>query len=246
MRTSLAAALTALAVTGCTATAAAAPQHGRPWRVAYDGYGHVAASTHRRVVRITLQPARATSPADTHAALVLSRNRWRDLTVDIRIRTNRQLRRPHPNAWEVGWLLWHYTNDQHFYYIILKPNGWELGKEDPIYRGDQRYLATRTHPAFPTTRWDAARVQQRADLTQPRLPRRGVAARRLTRLALPLQQDGPDTVIVQGDTTAALAGALASFYQQAPVVHGEAGLRTGHIYSPFPEEANRRLPSQIT
>ena len=166
MRISLAAALTALAVTGCTATAAAAPRPGPPWRIAYDGYGHVAASTHRGVLRITLQPARPTSPTDTHAALVLSRKRWRDLTADIRIRTNRQLRRPHPNAWEVAWLLWHYTNDQHFYYIILKPNGWELGKEDPGYRGDQRYLATGTHPAFPATRWYAVRVQQRGDAIQ--------------------------------------------------------------------------------
>jgi hypothetical protein len=166
MRLSLAAALTALAVTGCTPTAAAAPRPSRPWRVAYDGYGHVWSSTRRGVLRITLQPARATSPADTHAALVLSRNRWRDLTADIRIRTNRQLRRPHPNAWEVAWLLWHYTNDQHFYYIILKPNGWELGKEDPSYRGSQRYLATGTHPAFPPARWYAVRVQQRGDAIQ--------------------------------------------------------------------------------
>ena len=166
MRISLAVALAALAVTSCTPTAAAAPRPGRPWFIAYDGYGHVWSSTHRGVLRFTLQPARATSPADTHAALVLSRNRWRDLTADVRIRTNRQLRRPRPNAWEVGWLLWHYTDDQHFYYIILKPNGWELGKEDPSYPGSQRYLATGTHPAFPTARWYAVRVQQRGDAIQ--------------------------------------------------------------------------------
>jgi hypothetical protein len=165
MRLSLAAALTVLAVAGCTATAAE-PGPGRAWRIAYDGYGHVSASRHRGVLRLTLQPARARSRADTHAALVLSRNRWRDLTADIRIRTNRQLRRPRPNAWEVGWVLWHYTSDQHFYYIILKPNGWELGKADPSYRGSQRYLATGTHPAFPTDRWYAVRVQQRGDAIQ--------------------------------------------------------------------------------
>jgi YD repeat-containing protein len=164
MRTSLATALAALAVAGCTTTATASPGH--PWRIAYDGYGHVSANTHRGILRITLQPARATSPADTHAALMLSANRWRDLTADVRIRTNRQLRRPHPNAWEVAWLLWHYTNDQHFYYIILKPNGWELGKEDPSYPGNQRYLATGTHPAFPTTRWYAVGIQQRGDAIQ--------------------------------------------------------------------------------
>ncbi|WAL60316.1 non-hydrolyzing UDP-N-acetylglucosamine 2-epimerase [Thermocoleostomius sinensis] len=56
----------------------------------------------------------------------------------------------------------------------------------------------------------------------------------------------PQLVIVQGDTTTALAAALAAFYQQIPVGHVEAGLRTDHIYNPYPEEANRRLISQIT
>jgi UDP-N-acetylglucosamine 2-epimerase (non-hydrolysing) len=53
-------------------------------------------------------------------------------------------------------------------------------------------------------------------------------------------------VLVQGDTTTAFAAALSAFYQQIPVGHVEAGLRTDHIYNPFPEEANRRLVSQIT
>jgi UDP-N-acetylglucosamine 2-epimerase (non-hydrolysing) len=56
----------------------------------------------------------------------------------------------------------------------------------------------------------------------------------------------PHLVIVQGDTTTAFAAALAGFYQQIPIGHVEAGLRTDNIYNPFPEEANRRLISQIT
>ncbi len=56
----------------------------------------------------------------------------------------------------------------------------------------------------------------------------------------------PDAVVVQGDTTSAFAAALASFYHEIPVLHVEAGLRTGNISSPFPEEANRRLISQVT
>lgn len=55
----------------------------------------------------------------------------------------------------------------------------------------------------------------------------------------------PDGVIVQGDTASALAGALAAFYRGIPVFHVEAGLRTGDLTSPFPEEANRKLISQI-
>jgi UDP-N-acetylglucosamine 2-epimerase (non-hydrolysing) len=55
----------------------------------------------------------------------------------------------------------------------------------------------------------------------------------------------PQLVIVQGDTTTAFAAALAAFYQQIPIGHVEAGLRTDHLFDPYPEEANRRLISQI-
>ena len=55
----------------------------------------------------------------------------------------------------------------------------------------------------------------------------------------------PDLVIVQGDTTSAFCGALAAFYSNIPVGHVEAGLRTNNLFDPFPEEANRRLISQI-
>jgi len=55
----------------------------------------------------------------------------------------------------------------------------------------------------------------------------------------------PDLVLVQGDTTTAFASALAAFYGQIPVGHVEAGLRTDDIFDPYPEEANRRLISQL-
>jgi hypothetical protein len=154
------AAATVLLIAGCTATPA---DTGGAWRLAYNGYGHASSSTRGGVPLITLQPARAASPDRTHAALMLSRRTWGDFVAEIRLRTNRQLREPHPNPWEVGWVLWHYTNDQHFYYIALKPNGWELGKADPGYPGDQRYLVTGTNPVFPPGRWYTVRVQQRGE-----------------------------------------------------------------------------------
>lgn len=55
----------------------------------------------------------------------------------------------------------------------------------------------------------------------------------------------PELVLVQGDTTTAFASALAAFYEQIPVGHVEAGLRTDNLLDPFPEEANRRLISQV-
>lgn len=55
----------------------------------------------------------------------------------------------------------------------------------------------------------------------------------------------PDAVVVQGDTTSAVAGAIAAFYRGIPVIHAEAGLRSYNLLSPFPEEANRKLASQL-
>ncbi len=61
-----------------------------------------------------------------------------------------------------------------------------------------------------------------------------------------LQNEKPDVVLVHGDTTTSYAAALAAFYQKIPVGHVEAGLRTGNIYSPFPEEMNRLLTDRIS
>ncbi len=68
-----------------------------------------------------------------------------------------------------------------------------------------------------------------------------VAARVLSTMKALLIDYSPDLVIVQGDTASALAAALGAYYARIPVAHIEAGLRTGNIYSPWPEEGNRRL-----
>jgi UDP-N-acetylglucosamine 2-epimerase (non-hydrolysing) len=60
-----------------------------------------------------------------------------------------------------------------------------------------------------------------------------------------LEKGHPDMALVQGDTTTVLVAALACFYRRIPIGHVEAGLRTGDIWSPFPEEVNRRLASPI-
>lgn len=66
----------------------------------------------------------------------------------------------------------------------------------------------------------------------------------MSQLGTALDVAKPDVVLVQGDTTSAMAGALAGFYARLPVGHVEAGMRTGQRYSPFPEEINRRLITQ--
>ncbi len=73
-----------------------------------------------------------------------------------------------------------------------------------------------------------------------------VANKVLTGVDKVIKECRPDIVLVHGDTSTTLNGALAAFYNQVPIGHVEAGLRTGDIYSPFPEEANRKLTGAIT
>lgn len=82
-------------------------------------------------------------------------------------------------------------------------------------------------------------------IMQPGQTLEQITCRTLERLSPLLQDWAPRLVLVQGDTTTAFAAALASFYQQIPIGHVEAGLRTDNLFSPFPEEANRRLISQL-
>ena len=72
-----------------------------------------------------------------------------------------------------------------------------------------------------------------------------VCARVVAKLDKILAAERPDLILVQGDTTTTLAGALAGFNRSIPVGHVEAGLRSGNLMSPFPEEMNRRLVSQM-
>jgi UDP-N-acetylglucosamine 2-epimerase (non-hydrolysing) len=74
----------------------------------------------------------------------------------------------------------------------------------------------------------------------------GLTARLLLGIGEAFDSLRPDLVIVQGDTTSAMVASLAAFYRKIPVAHVEAGLRTGNNYSPWPEEVNRRIISQIT
>ena len=84
------------------------------------------------------------------------------------------------------------------------------------------------------------------DVMQSRQTLADVTARSLERIEPVVDEVRPDMVVVQGDTTSTFVGALAAFYRQIPVAHVEAGLRTGNPRSPYPEEMNRRLTTQLT
>ncbi len=152
-----------------------------PWRSLYQGYGTTMVEQDGTRV-LSQSPTPSTSLGETHASLVLSQLVVEgDFTLSARLRTVQQLRTPTPNAWEVAWVLWHYTDEGHFYYFAPKTNGWELAKVDnsrvdpngpactwPSYEncrypGAQRYLATGTSPTFPVGRFYEVRVTQKLD-----------------------------------------------------------------------------------
>jgi len=83
-------------------------------------------------------------------------------------------------------------------------------------------------------------------IMQPKQTLTDITCSALRGLEALFQKLEPAIVLVQGDTTTAFAAALAAFYQKIPVGHVEAGLRTDNLFNPFPEEANRRLVSQIS
>ncbi|PCC45896.1 non-hydrolyzing UDP-N-acetylglucosamine 2-epimerase [Brevibacterium aurantiacum] len=75
----------------------------------------------------------------------------------------------------------------------------------------------------------------------------GIASRVIAELdAILAEENAPDAVLVQGDTTTVMGASIAAFNRGIPVIHLEAGLRSGNLYSPFPEEANRKLTSQLS
>jgi hypothetical protein len=151
------------------------------WRSLYSGYGTTSIETDGALV-LSQSPLGSTRLDETHASLVVSEtNVSGDFDFDVRMRTVQQLRTPAPNAWEVAWVVWHYTDEGHFYYFVPKPNGWELGKVDNSridpsgpacfwpsyencrYAGAQRFLADSGSPSFPVGPWYQVRVQHRGD-----------------------------------------------------------------------------------
>ncbi|MDQ6873939.1 MAG: hypothetical protein M3042_02595 [Actinomycetota bacterium] len=136
--------------------------HGR-WHAVFDGQGATLATRYDGKPAVLLAPKRTTRAAETHAALVVTTGRYSDFVARVRVRTISQLRAPAANPWEVGWVLWGYTAPGRFYALTLKPNGWELSKQDPSYPGGQRFLASGHSPGFTVGAWHTIGITQTAN-----------------------------------------------------------------------------------
>jgi UDP-N-acetylglucosamine 2-epimerase len=95
-------------------------------------------------------------------------------------------------------------------------------------------------------RFFSIKVDIDLSLMQPRQTLASLTSRAIVALDKSFSLERPELVVVQGDTTTALCAAIAAFYRRTPVAHIEAGLRTDNLLSPFPEEANRRIISQVS
>ena len=119
-------------------------------------------------------------------------------------------------------------------------------RDDPRFRtqvvvtGQHREMLDQVHRAFGIV------PDLDLDIHSPGQTLEAISRRVLHDLTPVLQDLRPDAVLVQGDTTTSFVGSLAAFYAKIPVIHAEAGLRTGDLLSPFPEEGNRRLITQVT
>lgn len=131
------------------------------WTFVYNGYGCNAFVSGGANTWLMERPKAAGRPSETHAGLVIGPEITGDFVLEVEIATARQLRSGGaPNPWEVGWVLWHHTDNTHFYYFVAKPNGWEVGKADPAYPGAQRFLATGSSPQFPIGQWYQTQIVQ--------------------------------------------------------------------------------------
>ncbi|MEH2269237.1 MAG: UDP-N-acetylglucosamine 2-epimerase (non-hydrolyzing) [Nostoc sp.] len=121
--------------------------------------------------------------------------------------------------------------------VFQKSSGFEL---QVILTGQHREMVEQVMQLF------NIKSDYNLEIMQVQQSLNDITCRSLQGLEALFQVEKPDLVLVQGDTTTAFAAALAAFYQKIPVGHVEAGLRTDDIFNPYPEEANRRLISQIT
>lgn len=129
--------------------------------------------------------------------------------------------------------------------IKLAPVIWAIERRKDILRSITVSSSQHTDLLRPFIREFGINIDHDLAVMTPGQTPSGVLARIVEAIERLFQVERPDLVLVQGDTTTAIAGALAAFYMRIPVAHVEAGLRTGNRQSPFPEEMNRRLITQL-
>jgi hypothetical protein len=111
--------------------------------------GRIPESSRETTSRVfVLSPKIATQSDKTHSALLITRQSYSgDYSFKGQIKTVKQIRTGSaPNSWESAWIVWNYIDISRFYYVAIKPDGWEIGKIDSAYQGAQRFIASGETP----------------------------------------------------------------------------------------------------
>jgi hypothetical protein len=131
------------------------------WNVVSTGFGCVKAAGEGEERWMHASTRRSALSSETHAVLLTGPSVSAPFSFSAKVMTVEQNRTDAPpNGWEAAWLLWDYTDREHFYYFIAKPDGWELGKHDPAFRGGQRFLIEGKEPVFPLRTWSKITISQ--------------------------------------------------------------------------------------
>ncbi len=107
------------------------------------------------------EPKSSTNPNETHAALTLTTQTYEDVEMQLKVKTNEQLRQNStPNPWEVAWIMWRFQDDWHHYYFIFKPNGVELGKKQNENQAEEQiFLYTANEPELKINEWNTWHIK---------------------------------------------------------------------------------------
>ena len=107
------------------------------------------------------EPKSSMSPTETHSALTLTTQTYQDVEMNLKVKTNKQLRQNStPNPWEVAWIMWRFQDDWHHYYFIFKPNGIELGKKQNERQAEEQiFLYTANEPKLKVDAWNTWHIK---------------------------------------------------------------------------------------
>jgi len=133
------------------------------WTNQYSGFGCDMLKMETGKVSLTLEPKAATDKSETHASLFTGPEIQGDVKISCNVTTLQQLRSGSAaNLWEMGWVIWNYKDNDHFYYFVGQPNGWEIGKRDPTYKatGNQRFIDSGLGPLFPAGKTYSLKIEQ--------------------------------------------------------------------------------------
>ena len=130
------------------------------WLDKWNGYGQAGVKIVSGTNIFYQIPKSSTMSTETHSGLVLSKQKFSDITLDIDMKTYKQLRQNSPpNTWEAAWVMWRWVDLYHHYYFVIKTNGIEFGKKDTSCNCEEQvFLKTGTSPKLQLGAWDHIKI----------------------------------------------------------------------------------------